>query len=134
MNSRLSFALLLVSCLLPFWLFAAAAKLQPTATPVPTAALVPTMTPLPTVVPVAAKPPANVNNSKALAIHKPLLNPSWGKVAQYRREQNFTLTDKSWETLHEFVMQDDNGIVRIATYHESASGEGYWEVWVWDRP
>jgi hypothetical protein len=129
MNSRLSFALLLVSGLFSFWVLAAATKVQPTATPVPTP------TPVPTSVPAAAsKPPVNANISKSLVVHKPLVNPSWGKVAQYRREQNFALADKSWETLHEFVMQDDEGTVRIATYHESASGDGYWEIWVWDRP
>jgi hypothetical protein len=74
------------------------------------------------------------NNSKALVLHKPRLSPSWGKVIQYRKEQILVLSEKNKETLHEFVLQDADGIVRIAVFHENSSGDGYWEVWVWDQP
>lgn len=80
----------------------------------------------------------NINRSsstiKALVVHKPMPSPSWGRVIQYHREENFVLSDKNRETLHEFLFQDDAGVVRTAVYHENASGDGYWEVWVWDQP
>ncbi len=44
------------------------------------------------------------------------------------------MSDANRETLYEFVFQDDKGVVRTAVYHENASGEGYWEVTVWDLP
>jgi hypothetical protein len=66
--------------------------------------------------------------SKALVIHKPRPSPAWGKIVQFRREEI------NKETLYEFVLQDDQGIIRTATYHENSSGDGYWEVLVWDQP
>lgn len=82
------------------------------------------------------KPAANhgTGPSKDLVIHKPMPSPSWGKVIQYHREQVLPPSDKNHETLHEFLFQDDQGIIRTAIYHESVSGDGYWEVWVWDQP
>jgi hypothetical protein len=74
------------------------------------------------------------SSTKALEIHKPMLSPAWGKVIQYRKEVLNPNSDKNRETLYEFVLQDDQGIIRTATYHESASGDGYWEVLVWDQP
>jgi hypothetical protein len=61
-------------------------------------------------------------------------DPAWGRLVQYRKDQIFALAEDKRETLHEFVFQDDQGIVRTAVYHETASGTGYWEVWVWDQP
>ncbi len=81
---------------------------------------------------------SNINHSssaiKALIVHKPMPSPSWGRVIQYHRQENFVLSDKNRETLHEFLFQDEAGIVRTAVFHENASGDGYWEVWVWDQP
>jgi hypothetical protein len=91
-----------------------------------------TPTPLPTSTP--PKSENGQNFSKALVIHKPRPSPSWGKVVQYHRDQILALSEKNRETLHEFVFQDENGIVRTAIFHENASGDGYWEVWVWDQP
>ena len=71
---------------------------------------------------------------QALIIHKPMPSASWGRVVQYRREELFPLSDNNRETLYEFVFQDDKGVVRTAIYHENVSGEGYWEVTVWDLP
>jgi hypothetical protein len=76
----------------------------------------------------------NNSLSNAIIVHKPALDPTWGKVVQYSQEQAISSTDKSRETLHKFLLQDDKGIVRTATYHENAAGGGYWEVWVWDQP
>ena len=73
------------------------------------------------------------NGSKILEIHKPLIPAAWGRVLQYRKEENFVLSGRNQETLFEFVFQNDEGIVRTATYHESADGNGYWEVYVWDE-
>ena len=72
--------------------------------------------------------------SRALMIHRPRPSPAWGKVIQYHRQEVLPLSDKNRETLHEFLFQDDDGVVRTATFHESASGDGYWEVYVWDQP
>jgi hypothetical protein len=72
--------------------------------------------------------------SKAIVLHKPKPSPAWGKVIQYRQEKVTALSDKDSETLHEFVFQDADGIIRTAIFHENASGDGYWEVWVWDQP
>lgn len=82
------------------------------------------------------KPAANhgTGSPKDLVIHKPMPSPAWGKVIQYHREQVLPPSDKNHETLHEFLFQDDQGIIRTAIYHESVSGDGYWEVWVWDQP
>jgi hypothetical protein len=67
-------------------------------------------------------------SSGAITIHKPQTDPAWGKVIQYHRET------ANRETLHEFLFQDDQGVVRTAIFHESTSGAGYWEVWIWDQP
>jgi len=77
--------------------------------------------------------PAGGDTSKALIVHKPMPSPHWGKVIQYRKEQSFSFVEKDRETLHEFVFQDDSGIIRTAIYHESPKGEGFWEVLVWDQ-
>lgn len=74
------------------------------------------------------------NMSKIIAIHKPMPSPSWGKVVQYHREKAVAMPGKNPETLHEFLFQDGQGIIRTAIFHENASGDGYWEVWVWDLP
>lgn len=93
-------------------------------------------TALPTPQPTPTKPDYsnNPDSTKALVIHKPKPSPSWGKVIQYHQEKVIALSDKDSETLHEFVFQDDNGIIRTAIFHENTSGDGYWEVWIWDQP
>jgi hypothetical protein len=92
-----------------------------------------TPTPQATPAPARLKPLNNPNGAKALILHKPMPSPSWGKVIQYHREQILALSEKNRETLHEFVFQDEDGIVRTATFHENSAGDGYWEVWVWDQ-
>ena len=72
------------------------------------------------------------SSDKAVVLHKPMPSPTWGKVVQYRHFQENP--GKNGEMLYEFVMQDDTGIIRTATYHETSSGDGYWEVIVWDLP
>jgi hypothetical protein len=74
------------------------------------------------------------DTSSTLIVHKPATDPSWGKVIQYQEEKTVSTVDKTAETLHKFLFQDSDGIVRVAIYHESESGTGYWEVWVWDQP
>jgi hypothetical protein len=74
------------------------------------------------------------DSSSPLIVHKPATDPAWGKVIQYQEEKSVSTVDKTEETLHKFLFQDSNGIVRVAIYHESESGTGYWEVWVWDQP
>ena len=71
---------------------------------------------------------------QVIVVHKPKPPASWGRVIQYKREEILALTEKNRETLHEFIFQDEDGIIRTATFHENASGDGYWEVWVWDQP
>ena len=78
--------------------------------------------------------PRSQKSSGGIVIHRPQTDPAWGKVIQYHREQVGAINDKNHETLHEFLFQDDQGIVRTAIYHESTSAEGYWEVWIWDQP
>ncbi len=102
----------------------------PTATP--DTSLTTSATPKPT--PVKPNYSNSPSTTEALVIHKPKPSPAWGKVIQYHREQVTSLSDKEQETLHQFVFQDDNGIIRTAIFHENASGDGYWEVWVWDQP
>jgi len=63
-----------------------------------------------------------------------MLSPSWGRVIQYRREQAGDASGNHKETLHEFVLQDDAGIVRVAVFHENGAADGYWEIWLWDQP
>lgn len=74
------------------------------------------------------------NSAKVLVVHKPMASPSWGRVISYHKTEIFPLSDSNREILHEFLFQDDQGIVRTAVYHESASGDSYWEVTVWDQP
>ncbi len=69
-----------------------------------------------------------------LTLHHKMLDPAWGRVIQYRKTESRAFSDKARETLHEFVLQDTDNIVRVATFHENAQGTGYWEVWVWDLP
>lgn len=101
----------------------------PTATPVP---------PRPTATPVPPKPsprpPAGSGHS--LSLHKAFIPPEWGRVIQYHRElvSDHSLFNRGEETVHEFVLQAPDGIVRNAFYHEPSSGNAYWVVWVWDQP
>ena len=81
-----------------------------------------------------AKIQVNGESSKTLVIHKPRPSSSWGKVIQYHRQEVLPLSDKNREILHEFLFQDDQGVVRTAIFHENAFGDGYWEVYVWDQP
>jgi hypothetical protein len=83
---------------------------------------------------VTTTPTAPANSSSTLIVHKPATDPSWGKVIQYQQEQAVSDIDRTRETLHKFLFQDSNGIVRVAVYHENTSGNGYWEVWIWDQP
>jgi len=76
----------------------------------------------------------SVTSNTTITIHKPTTDPAWGKVIQYQQEQAISSTDKTREILHKFLFQDSQGIIRLATFHESTSGNGYWEVWVWDQP
>lgn len=76
----------------------------------------------------------STDSNTTITIHKPATDPAWGKVIQYQQEQAISSIDKTRETLHKFLFQDSQGIMRLATFHESASGNGYWEVWVWDQP
>jgi len=92
----------------------------------------PGISPTPTVRP--NNPLKNQQPGKILFIHKPMPNPAWGKVIQYHRDQILALSEKNRETIHEFLFQDDAGIIRTAAYHENSSGDGYWEVWIWDQP
>ena len=101
---------------------------EATATPSPTPTLEepsPTPTPL--------KTTKSAGPEKALVVHKPMPNPAWGKVIQYHREQNFALSESNREVFHEFLFQDENGVIRTAIFHENSTGGGYWEVWVWDQ-
>lgn len=117
------------------WLIILAVALSAGAQSPSTATPTPTNTPTPTPPKRASeKPGKGMNNSQPLYIHKPKPSPSWGKVIQYRREEILALSENNRETLHEFLFQDDDGVVRTATFHEGASGDGYWEVWVWDQP
>lgn len=70
--------------------------------------------------------------STTITVHKPATDPAWGKVISYQQE--VPGDDKNHEALYKFLFQDSNGVVRTVIYHESASGSGYWEVWVWDQP
>jgi len=71
-----------------------------------------------------------------LTLHKPVVPPEWGRVLQYHREIATTnsLFEREKETIHEFVLQSSKGVIRNAFYHEPASGNGFWVVWVWDQP
>ncbi len=72
--------------------------------------------------------------SNTIIVHKPAADPSWGKVIQFTEEQALSPSEHSKETLYKFLFQDSQDVVRLAIYHESASGTGYWEVWIWDQP
>ena len=95
-------------------------------TPKPTSTPTPQPTPTPTPKP---KPSASTGNSKYIVLHKPSVNPAWGKVIQYHTEPS----PANHETLHVFLFQDEEGVVRTAVFHEDATGDGYWEILVWDR-
>lgn len=69
-----------------------------------------------------------------LTLHRKMLDPAWGRVVQYRKSETKSFSEKDREILHEFVLQDTENVVRVATFHENTKGEGYWEVWVWDLP
>lgn len=73
-------------------------------------------------------------SSNTIIVHKPATDPSWGKVIQYNEEQVISPTDHTKETVYKFLFQDSENVVRLAVYHESTSGTGYWEVWIWDQP
>jgi hypothetical protein len=73
------------------------------------------------------------DSSSTIVVHKPATDPAWGKVIQCQEEKSTATSDKTEETQYKFLFQDSNGIVRTAIYHESSSGNGYWEVWVWDQ-
>jgi hypothetical protein len=112
--------------------FPLALPAQETPTAAPTGSPVPTETPSPK----THHPDRNktTGSTQIIVVHKPQPLAAWGKVIQYKREEILALTEKNRETLHEFVFQDEEGIIRTATYHENASGDGFWEVWVWDLP
>jgi hypothetical protein len=98
-------------------------------------ALDPAAAPTPSLRPASSKPKTYKNqNSKVIEIHKPMPSPAWGRVLQYHREKVVNFSEKNQETLHEFLFQDEEGVIRTALFHEYASGEGYWEVWIWDQP
>ncbi|HVZ80570.1 MAG TPA: hypothetical protein VHE12_07200 [bacterium] len=120
-------SLALLALLFPCYL-----RAQTAPTDTPTASPVPTNTPSP-IVPKNSRDKIS-RSPRTIVVHKPQPPGSWGKVVQYKREDILALSEKNRETLHEFVFQDENGIIRTATYHENADGEGYWEVWVWDQP
>ncbi len=85
----------------------------------------------PTVTPVPKRVLKKAPNLKqVIEIHKPMPDPSWGKVLQYHME---TAPDAKG-TLHKFLFQSEDGILRSAIYHDETSGDGYWEVLVWDLP
>jgi len=46
----------------------------------------------------------------------------------------FELCYAEKETIHEFLLQDSEGILRVAFYHEPEAGGAYWVVWIWDQP
>ncbi len=72
-------------------------------------------------------------STKLLEIHKPMIPTAWGRVIQYKKDINFVLIGHNQETLYEFVLETNDGIIRTATYHETSDGDGYWEVYVWDQ-
>ena len=118
-------------CALFFLLFALVFPLSPLgADPEPAANLTPVATK-------AVKPflqPKGQSYNKALIVHKPMPDPAWGKVVQYRWDQVTDPSSKAREIIYEFVFQDENGVVRVCKYHENDNGEGYWEVYLWDLP
>jgi hypothetical protein len=96
----------------------------------------PAETPAPSPIPTKSVPTpvrAPGESGRSILIHKPMPPAHWGKVVQYRKEQSFSFSNKDRETLHEFVFQDDSGVIRTATFRESENGNGFWEVLVWDQ-
>ena len=77
---------------------------------------------------------SDLNAPKAIVLHKPLIPAAWGQVIQYSHDTPHALFDRDLETVHEFVLKGQDGIFRVARYHEPQSGAGFWEVWVWDLP
>lgn len=114
--------------LLTAFLLAGVAAAQE-AIPTPTPTGTPSAGPAP-----ARTPAASQSAADALQIHKPRLPSSWGRVVQYRRLESDAFLERARETVHEFVLQNDAGIVRVASWHERSDGSGYWRVLVWDRP
>jgi hypothetical protein len=84
--------------------------------------------------PVSASVSSNPDHS--LLLHKPKIPTEWGQVIQYHREtvDTHSLFDSEKETIHEFVLQGNDGVLRVAFYHEPPSGGTYWVVWIWDQP
>jgi len=99
----------------------------------PSFAMADTATPTPDSTTGAQPVTQQYGNTKLLEIHKPMIPTAWGRVLQYKKEVNFALASHNQETLYEFVLQNNDGIIRTATYHESPDGDGYWEVYVWDQ-
>ncbi len=124
---------LLFILLAPLILSAAKQTTDPAETPI-TPTSIPTPISTTTPKPLQYKPLQQQDTLKTLIIHKPQSDPSWGKVIQYHRELSGGPNDKTREILHEFLFQDNEGVVRTAIFHEDSSGDGYWEVWVWDQP
>jgi hypothetical protein len=76
----------------------------------------------------------STNTKNTIIVHKPAIDPAWGKVIQYQQEQVVSVAERTKEILYRFLFQDTHGMVRSAIYHESPDGTGYWEVTVWDQP
>jgi hypothetical protein len=129
MKINLLFLAGLLACSIPVYGLTADSTPSADQTASPVASPIPTSTPEP-----ENKFTRSPRADHALLIHKPMPSSSWGKVIQYRREEIFALSDKNREILHEFLFQDDKGVVRTAVFHENPSGDGYWEVTVWDLP
>jgi hypothetical protein len=106
-------------------------------TPVPTK-ISPTVLPSRPTAPVAPSSASSTspNPEHTLLLHKPRLPAEWGTLIQYHRETvtNSSLFDREKETIHEFLLQDSEGILRVAFYHEPEAGGAYWVVWIWDQP
>ena len=136
MTSRF-FATLVITLLFPLGILAAAPEKSPpkSSDSLSTAEDLSQPTATPSLTPTTQnKLSKNQQPGKILFIHKPMPSPAWGKVIQYHRDQILALSEKNRETIHEFLFQDDAGVIRTATFHENSSGEGYWEVWIWDQP
>ena len=120
------------------FLFPAVASLHAAAAdPTPDAAVTPAPSPAAKATPVPKKPSTGRldGSSKVLVLHRPLLPPEWGEVIQYRRESPRSLFERNdKETIHEFVIRGTDGLLKIAYYHDSPDGSGFWEIWVWDQP
>ena len=93
-----------------------------------------TPTPTPTQITSTSDSKSGDTTNETIVVHKPATDPTWGKIIQLQQEQAISPFEHTKETLYKFLFQDDHGVIRLATYHESSSGTGYWEVWVWDQP